>query len=137
MINGFEYSWEDISLTVFGKLVTGFAGIDYNTEKQHMNIYGRGSKPVAMGRGNKQFSGTLVLLQSELESIQAKLPKGKDITDVTSTKITVSYAPEGGVITTDVLKNVRFTSIPKGMKQGAANMEIQMPFICGDIEYNV
>ena len=137
MINGFEYSWEDIQLVVFGKLITGFLGHEYTTEKQHMNVYGRGSDPVAMARGNKQYTGVLRILQSEYEAVQANLPQGKDITDATGTKITTSYAPEGGVITTDVSTNVRFLSIKKGMNQGDGNMVIELPYIAGKINYNV
>lgn len=136
MINGFEYSWEDVNVTVFGKLLTGVAEIEYTSEKQHNNIYGRGADPVAMGRGNKSYSGRLMVNQSELEAILAQLPKGKDITDATSTKIVVAYAPEGGAITTDVITNVRFTSMRKGIKQGDGNMMCELPFIAGKILYN-
>lgn len=136
LINGYEYSWEDVNITIFGKLLTGVTEVEYTSEKQHTNIYGRGADPVAMGRGNKTYTGRLMVNQSELESILQKLPKGKDITDVTGTKMVVAYAPEGGKITTDIIQNVRFTSMRKGLKQGDGNMGCELPFIAGKILYN-
>lgn len=136
MINGFEYSWEDISITIFGKLLTGVTEVEYTSEKEHTNIYGRGADPVAMGRGKKDYKGRIVVNQSELESILAQLPKGKDLTDATGTKVVVAFAPEGGVITTDVIQNVRITSVKKGIKHSDGNMSCELPFIAGKILYN-
>ena len=136
MINGFEYSWEDISITIFGKLLTGVTEVEYTAEKEHTNIYGRGADPVAMGRGKKNYTGRIVVNQSELESILAQLPKGKDLTDATGTKVVVAFAPEGGSITTDVIQNVRINSMKKGIKQADGNMVCELPFIAGKILYN-
>lgn len=137
MINGFEYSWEDISFTMFGKLITGCEGIEYGSSKAHSNIYGRGAEPVAMGRGKKDHRGKLSILQSEFESIQTKLPAGKDLTDVAPFPITVSYAPEGGAVTTDQLTFCRIASFNKGMKNGDGNMTIDLDLVVGKILYNV
>ena len=137
MINGFEYAWEDINLAIFGKLITNFESIEYTASKQHTNIYGRGADPVAMGRGKKDYAGMLELLQSEVEAIQAKLPAGKDLTDVAPFTITISYAPEGGAVTTDQLTSCRFAEIKKGMKNGDGNMVCQLPLVVGKINYNV
>lgn len=138
MINGAEYSWEDIQVILPGKAlpVDGVTGIEYTVKKEHTNIYGRGDKPIATGRGKKEYSGSLSILQSELEALQASLAAGKDITDMAPFQITVAYAPEGGVIKTDILKSVRFGEVKKGMKSGDPNMEIQIPLIIGDIVFN-
>lgn len=137
MINGFEYSWEDISATLAGKLLVGFVAVKYKSSKEHKNIYGRGSEPVAMGRGKKDYNGSVTINQSEFEALQAKLPKGKDLTDLAPFTVTVAYAPEGGAITTDELTFCRIGDFEKGMKQGDANMEIELPLIIGKINYNV
>jgi hypothetical protein len=137
MINGFEYSWEDISISLLKRLITGFTAIEYTASKEHMNVRGRGSLPVAMGRGRKDFMGSITMLQSEVEAIQASLPKGKDLTDLAPFKVIVSYAPEGGVVTTDELLYCRFSSLPKGMNEGDGNMAITLPLVIGKINYNV
>jgi hypothetical protein len=139
MINGNEYSWEDINVILPGSLVPadGVTAIEYSEKKDHQNIYGRGAKPVAAGRGKVEFSGSITLLQSTVEAMQKGLPKGKSITSIAPFDITVGYLPDGGVATVDTLKYCRFGEIKKGMKTGDPNMEIQIPLIIGDILYDV
>jgi hypothetical protein len=45
----------------------------------------------------------------------------------------VSYAPEGGIITTDTLFGCEFNEWKKGMKVNDPNMEIVMPMMIGNI----
>jgi|JI8StandDraft_2_1071088.scaffolds.fasta_scaffold05048_9 hypothetical protein len=137
MVNGFEYSWEDVNLVLFGKLIEGIEAVDYSVSKSHTNVYGRGADPVAMGRGKKEYSGRLSILQSEFEAIQARIPAGKDITDVAPFSVTVSYAPEGGAVVTDQLTYVRVSSFQKGMKNGDGNMVIELALVIGKIKLNV
>jgi hypothetical protein len=50
---------------------------------------------------------------------------------------TVCYGDpaRGDVMVTDRIIGLQFTEKPKEMKQGDKNMEITLPFICLDIEY--
>ena len=138
MINGNEYAWEDIQVVLFGRVVEGITAIEYSMKKEHTNIYGRGSKPIAMGRGKNEPTGSITLLQSEVEAIQAGLPKGMSLVDIPAFNIPVSYAPEtGGVVTTDTLFACRFAEVKKGGKQGDANMPVELPLVIGDIGFNV
>lgn len=137
MINGYEYSWEDISLSFLKRVLTGFVAIEYEASKDHKNIHGRGADPVAMGRGKKDYKGSITLNQSEVEAIQSELGKGKDLTDLAAFTIISAFAPEGGVITIDELLYCRIGEYKKGMKQGDANMEITLPLVIGKINYNI
>lgn len=139
MINGNEYSWEDIQVVLPGSSapVEGVTAIEYTDKKDHVNIYGRGGKPIAMGRGKHEFSGSVKILQSQFEAMQQALPKGRSLTQLSAFNITVSYAPEGGAVKTDLLKSYRFGELKKGMKTGDPNMEIELALVIGDIAYNV
>jgi hypothetical protein len=139
MINGNQYAWEDIRIVFPGNIapIDDVVSIEYETTKEHTEIYGRGSKPVYMGRGKESHKATVTILQSRLEAIQISLPKGKKITDMAPFTITVSYAPEGSAATTDQILFCRVKSVKKGMKQGDTNMEIPLELAVGDIEYNV
>lgn len=139
MINGNEYSWEDLQIIIEGKSspIEGVTGIEYTTSKDHQNIYGRGDEPVAMGRGKKEFEGKITLLQSEFEALQQGLPKGKDVTDLKAFGITVAYAPEAGVATVDQLNYVRIKKFKKGMVTGDGNQTIECELAIGKIIYNV
>lgn len=139
MINGFEYAWEDIQVVANGDVLPldGIVKIEYGLKRDLKNIYGRGNKPIARGRGNKEPYASITVLQSAFEGWQRSLAKGKDITDIKPFTVTVSYAPEGGVVTTDQIISAQYTEIKKGMKQGDGNMEIEIPLVVGDIKFNV
>lgn len=137
MINGNEYAWEDLELVMLGRPVIGLLGVEYSEEQVKTNIYGRGNKPVARTRGNKTFPGSITLLQSEVEALTAAAGQGKSLNDLPPFDITCAYAPKrGGAITTDVLRDVEFTAVPKAINQGDPNMTVQLPIIIGGIDYN-
>lgn len=137
-INGQEYAWEDVQIVMLGRPVIGVVEISYKTAREKKNIMGRGSRPVARGRGPKNYEGKIKLLQSELEALQRGLKKGTDPTDIRPFQIVVAYAPvEGGVITTDLLDDVEFLELEKTIKTEDLNMEIELPLIIGEVKYNI
>jgi hypothetical protein len=133
-----EYAWADVQVVMLGRPVIGIRGFRYKVSRTKTNIYAKGSKPVARTRGNKEFEGELVLLQSELEAMQKGLKKGQDITDMKPFDVVYAYAPEDSTdITTDIAKAVEFLEVEKGMAQNDPNMELTLPVIIGDIQFNV
>lgn len=138
MINGNAYAWEDVKVLLDGTTVPliGIVAIDYQATKNHFNIHGAGADPVELGRGMKDYSGSMTLLQSAVEAMQQAIPAGRDITDVVF-NITVAYAPEGAAAKTDRLVAVRFTSVPKGIGTQNPTMEVVMPMVIGKINYNI
>ena len=140
MINGNEYAWEDVQVIIPGKTIPndGVVSIDYTVKKDHTNIYARGDKPIKMGRGKKEYMGSMTLLQSAVEELQMGLAPGKDLTDIAAFPITVAYTPEiGGVSTADQLLFVRISEYKKGMKTGDGNMTVDLTLVIGQIKYNV
>ena len=136
MINGEEYAYEDIMATINGVVCDGLIEVEYTTQKDFNEIYGRGADPHTLGRGKKSYGAKLVVLQSVVEGIQRGLPRGKDLTDVT-VEVTVSYAPEGVVITTDQIQRARISEVKKGMKNGDGNMTVDLPLKTPKILYNI
>lgn len=133
-----EYAWIDVQIVMLGRPVTGIRGFRYKVSRTKTNIYAKGSKPVSRTRGNKEYEGELVLLQSELEALQKGLKKGQDITDIKPFDVVYAYAPEdGGAIVTDIAKGVEFLEVEKGLNQNDPHMEITLPVIIGDIQFNV
>lgn len=137
MINGQEYSFEDVQVYVFEEPLNGIEGIEYIAELDHYNIYGRGSKAVAVGRGQERFSGTLWLLQNEAEKLQEKLSFGQNLTHLQPFDITISYAPDNGIIKTDVLKYCRISRYAKRLRNGEGFMLVELPLVIGQINYNI
>jgi len=139
LINGYEYSWGDIQVVLPGKTipVDGITAIEYSSKQDKPNIYARGFKPVARGRSKIEFSGKVTILQGEFEAMVKAITGKSDPLALPMFPITVSYAPEGGVVVTDKLIQCEFTDWKKGMKTGDPNMEIEMNLVIGDMKLNV
>ncbi len=135
-INGYEYSWGDIQVILPGRSipVVGVIAIEYGGKQEKTNIYAKGYRPVARGKGKIEYVGKVSILQSEFEALVQAITGIKDPLFIPMFPITVSYAPEGGVITTDKLYGCEFTEWKKGMKAGDPNMEIEMPIMIGSIQ---
>lgn len=139
-INGREYSWADITLIVGGRDIVGVTSINYKATQDKTPLYGKGNKPIAIQTGNIGYEGDITILQSELNTMQelARATTGNSSVLALNLNAVVCYGDplKGDVMTVDRLFNIQFTETPKGMKQGDANMEIQLPFVCTDIKYN-
>ena len=138
MINGNEYAWEDIQVVIFGVPLIGIKEVKYGASKAHGNVHGRGAQPIAMTRGKKDAKpGKLVLLQSQFESLQNATPAFRDPTDWAPFDMVVAYAPEGGVITTDIVPYCRVTDWEKGMSNDDDNMTVELTLQTGVPMLNV
>lgn len=133
-----EYTWGDVNVVLLGRTVTGLRGIEYKVKHQIEALFASGRKGRGHQRGKKEYEGTITLLQSELIALnRAAQEKGyEDITDI-DFDVIVSYVPKSGVVTTDKVVSVAITEIPTGMKLDDLQMEIALPFIALDVEYNV
>ena len=136
--NSKEYAWVDVQVQMNGRKVIGLRGVKYKISQEKEVIYGAGSEPLTIGRGNKSYEGEFTVLQSELEALTRSAGTGADIVDIPPFDIVVSYAPnDGGAIVTDVIRYAEFTENEKSMSQGDKNMEITLPFIALKIDKNV
>lgn len=130
-----EYEWADVSVVLAGRDVTGIRGVSYNSDQEKEALYAKGNKPHGIQRGNKSYAGSIRLLQSEYEALNAAA--GGDALDV-SFNIIVSYGnpSRGDVIKTDLLVGVEITSKPKGLNQNDKFMEIELPLVMLDVVEN-
>ena len=128
-----QYAWSDISIAFGGRIIAGVTEVEYTEKKEKSALYGRGSKPLSIVRGNNSFEGKLSIWQSELEAM-TRDAKNNDILNL-NFDLVVAYVPsEGGQIVTDILKNVEFTEVKKAMKQGDKNMVVELPIIFTDVK---
>lgn len=128
MFNSKEYEWSDINVAVAGRVVTGLRGVKYTAKQEKELLYGKGNKPMAIQTGNKDYSGTLTLLQSEYEALKAS--SGGDVLNI-SFNIVVGYGnpSKGDAITTDSLIGCQITEDDTDWKQGDKFIEKALPFI--------
>ena len=130
MINGMEYAFEDIKISMLGRSIIGFTDIKYGATKEYSNIHARGNKPIKRGRGKKDAKpGSITLLQSEFEALQRSAPPLTDPTDWAPFDITVSYAPLGGIVTTDIIPACQCNDWEKGMSTEDGHKTITLQLI--------
>ncbi len=134
MFNNREYEWSDVTVVLANRDVTGLRGISYSSAQEKEALYAKGNKPHGIQRGNKSYTGSVRILQSELIALQAASATGS-ILDIT-TDIVVEYGNPsmGDVIHTDLVRGVEFTEDPKSINQNDKFMEIELPFIALGVE---
>lgn len=128
VFSGREYEWRNITVLVGGRRVVGLRGIEYTAEEEQEAIYGAGSQPMAIQRGNVKYSGTITLTGSEYHLLQQAC--GGSIIGA-STTIVVAYGnpSEGDVIHTDTLLGCTFSKEEDKWKQGDKFAEFSIPFM--------
>jgi hypothetical protein len=132
MINGYEYAFEDLNVVIMGRPIIAMKEVSYGASKEHGNLLGRGNRPVAMTRGKKEPKpAKLVIAQSEFEALVRATPVGKDPTDWAPFEMIVAYAPEGGVITTDIVPYCRVSDWEKKSSQDDQSMWIELSLVTG------
>lgn len=96
-------------------------------------------EPLSIQKGNKAYEGEVTVLQSELETLKllARQQTGRcSILGLTLNAVVCYGNPlHGDAMITDRLYGIQFTEEEKALSQGDKNMEITLPFICTDIQY--
>jgi len=126
LINGKEYSWEDISVTLpHGELI-GIQNIEYSDSKEVEPAYGKGSNPLGYGNGNYSAEGKLTLLKSEHDRFVGYAKKqGKTLYGLAPFSISVSYANEDQPTVTDILKACKITKVSRSSGQGDKEVKVE------------
>jgi hypothetical protein len=136
--NSSEYEWADVQVVMGGRSAVGIRGVSYKESQEKEPLHGRGNKPLSIQKGNKTYEAELALLQSEVEAILKKAGKKKGVTDIKPFDVVVSYVPRDSTkIITDIIKMAEFTENEKSLKQGDKFMEITLPIVALDIDFNV
>ena len=132
MFNTREYEWSDVTVVLAGRDVTGLRGIAYSEAQEKEALYAKGNKPHGIQRGNKSYTGSIRILQSELLALQEAA--GGSILDVT-VDIVVAYGNPamGDIVHTDLIRGAEFTEAPQALNQNDKFMEIELPIIAIDV----
>ena len=137
-INSQELEWFDASLRTLGRTVKGLRGFKYKTSTEKEHLYAAGNKPVGIQTGNEKNEGSITVLKSELDDMNAAARAAgfRDITKIPyqGNTATFNYAASfERDLQTDTLVGIAFTDIEKAMKQNDKMMEVELPFIFMDI----
>lgn len=114
-INGRQYDWEDIGLTLPSGEAVGFTEIKYKDGQAATARYGKGAIPRGYGRGNYEASGSCTLDRDEWERLKRELTTdGGGIYDHRPFIIVVQYANDDMSHITDTLKSCKITGFDGG-----------------------
>lgn len=128
MFNSRQYEFADMTLFLGNRDVTGFRSVKYTEKQEKEAVYGKGSKPLSIQKGNKSYEGSIGVLQSELEALEAAA--GGSILDLELTAvITYGNPARGDMVKIDELVGVQFTEATRELKQGDKFMEIELPIV--------
>lgn len=139
MINGRNYDWESVTITLPQGTLVGVKKIDYSDEKEFKPVYGKGATPVSFGSGNYKGEGKLTLLREEFERLVTYCRNQglKEFYGLPPFQVTVSYANETRPLVTDVLQACKFTKTGSSAEQGKEDVEVELDFlILGGIAWN-
>lgn len=135
LINGVEFSWSSITVTILGIPVAGITALSYQYGQEKSNIFGSGSNVVARTQNNRIPEASITLLTKEVFAIVKAAPQN-DLTKVPMFDITVSYLNNAGSQQHDVIKNCEFTTNIISSQQNNDSIPIELPLVCSHIEYN-
>jgi len=124
-----EYEFADITLVLGGKDITGIRGIKYTVKQDKEAVYGKGSDPIKIQKGNRSYEGEITCLQSELETLIAASPDRSILSLQLDAVVAYGNPSKGDVLIVDVLQGIQFTEETIEMKQGDKFAEIKLPFI--------
>lgn len=130
--NSKEYEYADIKVMILGRELSGLRGLTYKKNQEKELVYGAGNQARAIQRGNKKYEGTLMVLKSELDDMNAaaRIAGYDDITDVPGKLINIVCTYDNGDgLRTDSMIHAEFTEFEDGMKQGDKMKEVSLPFI--------
>lgn len=134
LINGVNYSWQDVRLVLFGVPVRGITKIEYKAKQNKMNNYGVGIEPISRGYGNKEYEGSIELYLDEWKAIIAASPN-TDPTAIDAFSIQVVYGSARTTARVDYLNMVEFLEDPLSTSQGDTSIKITIPLIIGGITH--
>lgn len=132
LINGTAYTWNSITLPLFGVPVQGITEISYKKKQTKTNNYGKGSEPVSRGRGKKEYEASITLEMKEVEWL--KLKASGSLLDIKPFDIPVVFSGDGVALTTHTLIACEFTEVGIESKNGDTEINVTLPLILGGIK---
>lgn len=133
LINGINYSWANVTLTLFGVPVVGITKIEYKRKQKKENNYGFGAQPVSRGYGNYEYEGSIEIYLDEWKRIIAAAPQNDPLL-IAPFDIQVTYSGRGIIADKDVLRSVEFMEDNFTANQGDTKLMVTVPLIIGAID---
>jgi hypothetical protein len=138
LINAFGRmaGWNSVTLNIYGRDVEGIMELSYDDSIDKELIYGASRMPIGVGEGDYKAKFGMKLYQEEVIAITDSLPPGVRIQDIGPTDVIVQYVYNTRIYR-DVIRNVEFTKLGRGVKKGDKTVDQGTELICTHIDWNV
>lgn len=128
---GQAYAWHEASIRIAGKSYPCRA-MSQTITRESENIHVNSVEPTEFSSGPKNYEGSLTLLQSALEELEADFPAANDLTDIVF-DVVVTFS-RGDFIVSRLWKQCSITEIPMEHGQDTPFMEVELPLRISRIE---
>lgn len=129
-----EFEFSDTKVFMLGRELSGLRGLKYKKSQEKEQVFGAGNEAKGIQRGKKKYDGTLMVLKSDFDLMNAAAVAAgyEDIVDVPGhlIDITTVYQKTGSsTLSTDKIINVEFTEYEDGLGEADKFKEISLPFL--------
>lgn len=119
-INGYGYDYSSITLSVNGLTFSGITSITYNDSVERTKLYGTGSMPVGVTRGQYNCEASLEFHKHEFDRFALAFPSLFDA----KFNITIFHQTTGSPGSTDVLVDCRIDNIENSYSAGSDGLVV-------------
>lgn len=134
LINGTNYGFADISLSLMSVPLVSIREINYSETQEMEDFFGAGTRPISRGYGKVTATASITISMDELENIQTIAP-GKNIMNIPEFDISVVFIPNSGLIKKHKIRNCKFKNNTREMKQDDKAFFITLELLTSDIEW--
>jgi hypothetical protein len=132
-INGHQYSFCDIGITIAGQPVSGVTEISYKSERDMENYYAGGSEPHGYVFGERKYEASISMTKKLCDALKKSSKTGK-LEDISAFDLPVVFLDEDGAFTRDTLKNLKFKGADQAYKKGDKGLEVKCACLISGIE---
>lgn len=134
-VNGAYYGWEDLTVLLPNGPQIDLTDIEYNSERELEHVYGQGSAPRGVGRGNWKGEGKLTMKREQYNLLVAyAMAAGKSIYTLSPFTITVAFMNMDQGLSTDQLIRCRFRKVGKSNSQNDKTSNVELEYLYEDQE---
>lgn len=134
MINGINYSAQNVTIIMFGNQIIGITKISYSKKQGKENNYALQNEPVSRGYKQAEYDCSMEIYKDEWVGIIAAAPN-KDPTKIPPFTFQVIYSGDSVVYKEDHILFAEFLEDPMSVGAGDTKILLTIPMIIGGIQH--
>jgi len=134
MINGINYSAQNVTIVMFGTPILGVTKISYNKKQGKENNYALQNEPVSRGYKTAEYDCSIEMYKDEWVGIIASAPNN-DPTQIPPFEFQVIYSGDSVNYKEDHILFAEFLEDPMSVGSGDTKILLTIPMIIGGIQH--